>query len=692
MKTIKIIMLVAGLTATSPAHASPVGQTVFGNQQSSFLISSNSYMNIKPTGGVTFYRGNLTNTGGGIVEGNPIYFDFGTYNYFNAQMNLNGVLQPARNTGGTIQLGAESPNGFGVMIANPGGLSGVTVQAQEGQSLMRGQPLFFGANKLSITDENTIFLVAVQNTVNTNIALNGGLFILQDDLRLGDSAIITGDGAIHLNSRRLLLGGQDATWTGNISWSSALDIQFNSAVSLQGTWTFEDIGQINGNGNVLDLRGTAESPGGEIIVAPGATLSISSVQIKGIGDNTDPLGNLLGKIRLADDATLQLSDVVIEMDDSYTVVSGTWYINGSSTVVTKGNILRFADSEDGTTNGHLTVDRVSLTYDTLATLDQNNIQPILITDPTSKYITILGNGDIRSVKQDSVTFHNYRSDSLLQKYAIVAPYRKFYVYPSLDGSTQVFDVVIDGNTNFLGFTLTDEPVFIISDGVHATTQNMILRDVSPKHFSFGVGSSLLFGDKTMLSLARNEVLDYQWTFEGNTILRGTGQVLDLGTSGSLVLQGENSTLLLDGIILKGIRGNNIRCTSNTSTIKMRGVKWVQEADFTFSTGGIQLVDDVTMVGPNRFTYASTQPFAILADATLFLCRNLTFDWRGTVNGLQLADDGSAAMQLDQVRVQADGGLVLNTPGRLIVRNANYKVGKGTINFDSLYKDFSGSFK
>ena len=37
----------------SPAHASPVGQTVFGNQQSSFLISSNSYMNIKPTGGVT---------------------------------------------------------------------------------------------------------------------------------------------------------------------------------------------------------------------------------------------------------------------------------------------------------------------------------------------------------------------------------------------------------------------------------------------------------------------------------------------------------------------------------------------------------------------------------------------------------------------------------------------------------------
>ena len=125
---------------------------------------------------------------------------------------------------------------------------------------------------------------------------------------------------------------------------------------------------------------------------------------------------------------------------------------------------------------------------------------------------------------------------------------------------------------------------------------------------------------------------------------------------------------------------------------MRGVKWVQDGDFTFNTGAIQLVDDVNMIGPNTFTYASNQPFSILSDATLYLCRNLTFNWQGTVNGLQLASDGSAAIQLDQVRVQATtgSGLVLNTPGRLIVRNANYKV--GSVNFDSLYKDFSGSFK
>ncbi len=687
MNSIKIIIMACALYLPC-IFATPIGQTIFGNKDASLVVSDDSYVKITPTKGVTITGGNFANTGSGIVEGNPIKFDFGTYTLFNSRVDLNGVLIPDSTGGGTIKIGGDSPNGFGVMIANPGGLASIKVEAEsaEGGSIMRGQPLFFGENDLTLQNSNTLFNVAVQNAVNTNITLNGGILRLQDDLLLGDSAVIKGDGYVLLNNRRLSLGGQAAAWTGNIGWFSALDIQLNSAVSLPGKWTFFDSSQLNGNGNVLDLAG-----GGELIVAPGSILRMASVQIKGLGKRSD-----LGKIRLGDGATLFLSDVVIEMDDDYDVVSGTWYVEGSSKVITKDHILNFKDSDNGSTHGRLTVDRVDLTYDTLATLDKVNIQPTLINDPQRKYIHVLQSGDIRTIKGDTVTFHNYRADSLLQKYAIVAPYRKFVVYPELNDTIQNFDVLIDGNTNFLGFTRCDDAVFIVSPGVRATTQNMIIRDVSTKNIAIQKtlehpDTSLTFGNKTMVTFARNEVLDYPWVFEGSTILRGGGMVLELQGEGAIILKGTNSRLLLDGIILKGINGTNVRCEDNTSTIQMRGVKWIQSDDFTFEKGSIELVDDVTMVGPHTFTYSSQQPFSILSDATFSLCRNLIFNWLGTPRGLVLAANGTAAIQLDQATLVAPQGLTTTTPGRLIVRNKNYNQ-NDKVNFNSLEKDYSGSFK
>ncbi len=674
MKKISIAGLLASLLLVG--HVEAYGKVIFGSKDSSIVITDDSCFKVVPTF-VTIEGGNFENTGYARVEGNPIKFDQGIYTYFNSRINLEGVVD-----GDTIQLGENSPQGFGVMIANPGGLAGAKISALKGQSIMRGQPLFFGPNDITLADL-AVFQLAVQNAVNTDITLNNGILRLQDDLLLGDSAAINGDGYVLLNNRRISFGGQSGTWTGNLVWYSALDIQLNSPIVLAANWLFADQGQINGNGNVLDLTG-----GGQILVDDNSVLRLASVQIKGLGN-----GEGFGKIRLGQGARLYLSDVVIEMGDDYDVISGEWYVEGSSKVITKDHVLSFKeDPEDAAKNGKLIVDRVDLTYDTLATLDKINIRPSLINDPLRRFVQIIGSGDIRTIKGDTVTFHNYRADSLLQKYAIVAPYRKFFVYPELldDLTTQNFDVLIDGNTNFLGFTRCDEPVFIVSADVQATTQNMVMRDLSPRHIALEAGASLTFGDKTMVTLARNEVLNYPWVFSGDTILRGAGMVLELGPEGAIIVTGSNSTLLLDGVILKGVHGNNIRCTENTSNISLRGVKWIQSDDFTYAAGSMTLVDDATIVGPSRFIYASNRPFAILADATLFLTRDLTFDWRGAKNGLQFVDAaGTGAIQLDQVTVAAPNGLVIDTPGRLIVRNTNYK--EGIVDFDVLTPDYSGSF-
>ena len=663
----------------------------FGSKTSTIMVKHGSIMEIAPTRDVMeIDGGNFMNQGFGTIFGKPLQFKRGVYTFFNSVSDLNGTLLPE---GNIIQLLDDGlGDGGGTMIANPGGLSQVRVYNYEGINLMRGQPLFFGENDLQLAGQSTVLRVAVQNAVNTNITLNGGILTLQDNLHLGDDAVILDDGHVIFNKRRMTLGGKASVWAGEILWENAEDLQLNSAVTLNGKWTFQGNGQINGNGNVIDLAN-----GGSIIVSNNSQLRLSGLHIKGLGE--------AGKIKLAPAATLILSDVVIEMESDYTIDSGTVFIEGNSTVITKNYILTFGDSVENSTSGKLIVDRVALTYDTLASIDQLNIRPPLIQDPTRKYVEIFGQGEIRTIRSDTITFHNYRSEPVLQKYAIVAPYRKFEVFPEiLEGIGEVgYDVIIDGNTNFLGFTKTDEKVFIITPGVHATTQNIILRDFSTKHVQFDAGSSLVFGDQTTITFARNEYLDYPWYFQGTTVLRGAGNILELGPNGSIIIQGENSQLLLDSLIIKGVNGTNIRCVSDSSKLQLKNVKWVQSGNVTYNNGGIELLDEVTMLGgfvtvdsvqqPFNFIYNSSQPFRILSDGTLLLTRNMIFTYSpvSAASNLMQFEDYSGAIWFDQATLAAASGTNLQlTGGRVVVRGRNFLSGSISIATDVLVDRPSGS--
>jgi hypothetical protein len=672
----------------------------FGNKQSALVIGNGSFLEVKTPpiplafgmtkpGEMEIDGGALVNDGFGTITGDNIRFKRGMYSFLNSESDLEGVLEP-QGEESLIKLTSNVVyEDGGTMIANPGGLAGFKLSGLPGVNFLRGQPLFFGTNDVELRDSSTLLALAIQNTLNTSITLNGGQLYLQDDLRLGDDAVILDSGRVVFNNRRLSLGGKISTWNGNVIWDGAQDLQLNSAITLNGIWFFLGDGQINGNGNVIDLFN-----GGIIGIVEGATLRLAGVHIKGLGKS--------GEIKMAPDAKLILTDVTIEMDDDYVIDAGTVYIEGNSTIITKDHILTFADSVDGPWNGHLTVDRVALTYDTLASIDKYNIQPALINDPDNKYIDILGNGEIRTIRSDTITFHNYRSSPVLLKYAIVAPYRPFYVFPEVnpDGS-QNFDVLIDGNTNFLGFTRTDDQVFVVTKGVHATTSNIIMRDLSTKHIGFEEGASLVFGDHTTITLSRNEYLNYKWTFEGETILRGGGSILELGPQGSIEVIGENSTLLLDGVILKGINGENVKCTHDTNKIQMKSVKWIQSDDLSFNHGSLELLDDVTMFGGFKasdatsqyaLNYHSAQPFNILANATLLLTRNMKIAFNPTdvtKTNLLTFQNNTAALSMDQATLDSITALTLSG-GRLIVRNGNYIGGSVAIGANMLVDQPAGA--
>jgi len=156
--------------------------------------------------------------------------------------------------------------------------------------------------------------------------------------------------------------------------------------------------------------------------------------------------------------------------------------------------------------------------------------------------------------------------------------------------------------------------------------------------------------------------------------------LNLGPNGSIVLQGLNSTLLLDGITLKGINGTNVRCMDTTNTMTLKNVKWVQSGDFTFNTGGIQILDDTTFISPFNFTYASNVPIQIMTAATFSIIRNQSFTL-APPNGspdMILFADSNASLLLDEATLNIVPGVLNLDVGRLIIRDANFI--SGTINF------------
>jgi hypothetical protein len=647
----------------------------FGNTQSTVNVRDTSKLEVNTPGQWIIENGGVANQGFGVIEGQDIKFDHGVYTFFNSVSDVSAVLNPNRNM---VQLEAVDINGTdGTMIANPGGLNGVRVDAIQGVNFLRGQPLFFGTDDILLRDESTILSVAIQNTLNTNVWLREGVLLLQDDLRLGDDSVIKDSGHVIFNKRRLSLGGKISVWNGDILWQSAQDMQMNSAVTLNGKWSFLGENQINGNGNVIDIAN-----GGSIAVLGGSILRLAGVQIKGLG--------ILGKIALAPDAVLILSDVVIEMESDYDVTSGKIMIEGNSSIITKDHLLTFKDSADGLTRGKLIVDRVSLTYDPASSIDNLNIRPMLIQDPEHKYIEVLGNAEIRAYRADPLTFHNYKFASALQRYSIVAPYRPFQIYPVTNPDTNEleYDVEINGNTNFLGFTKTNEKILIVSENVKAKTTNIHMRDLSPQHIKLETGSSIVFGDQTQVNIARNEVLDYPWVFENNTILRGGGNILELGPNGAIVLQGQNSQLLLDGIVIKGISAEKIRCLDNSSKIVLQDVKWIQDGDFTYNLGGLEILNDVYMIGGFtidavgdyfylNFDYRSSQPLRINLNSTLWLTRDmyLTIAPIDDNTGILQLEGPSAALSMDQATLAATNpsGIDLQT-GRLVLRDYNYFIG------------------
>lgn len=655
----------------------------FGSKTSSLVAGDDGVLNIA-TSGLTVDAGTVTKKKTGQVKGRSIRFENAYFNSWLSEGFITGTFVPD-DADGVIELQNPETDSGDFLLTNPGGLFSKVKVKDEGTGVLRGNPLFFGTDDIIVeapSESSTSvgwLALGVQNTVNTNINLNGGVLELQGDLSLGDDASIVGGGQVVFNNRRLSLGGTASYWTDSLLWNNALDLQLNSKVTLQGAWLFYSDCQVNGNGNVLDIAD------GILLLYPGAKLRLSGVRLKGLGS---------GEIIMAEDSELILSDVEIEMNDDYDIYAGGVYVDGSTNIITKDHTLTFRSSTDDDwgiafdaefnleyikgldTHGSLTIDRVALTYDPLEFIDKFNIRPLRIQDPNHKFVNIIHNGSIRKFRMESISFLDYSSDTAMQRYAVVMPARPVKIFPESTGGKLNYDFTVRGRSNYYRFTCAHEPLIFISDDVHVVYEDLLFSEFSAEYLSLGSNASLIFGDKTTVQLFRSEELNYTWTFRGNAILRGGGSILTLGSHGNIVLDGEGSTLLIDGLTLKGVTDNNVRCLKGSSKIIFKDVKWVQSGDFTFDTGAFDLLGDLTMASPYTFSYTTTQKSTILSDSTLTLMRGMTFNYQPAVTtgasakSLLYLQDFSSTLVLNEVTLSAPAPGIQLTNGRLILSKRN----------------------
>jgi hypothetical protein len=289
------------------------------------------------------YDGTLVRAVGGTITGQNISFLEGVFEDAGNELFLTGVFNP---------LGQLLLNGNSFVRGEPGQiLQNVLVTGANNK--LSGQPTF--SSDIVLQDSDTTLNVELQSAVNNNIQLNGGRIILDDDLAFVDQRMPVGTGIITGDGHTVSTGGTPFTWTTNLTFDTDANLELHTQVDLDGSLTFTGINTINGHGNVFDITE------GSINIAPGSTLYLTDVMLRGLGTGA---GNLMfGDIA----STAVLSNVTLELIAPFATPQGNIYVQGPGTWVLKDNNWNFGS------DGMVTVDGVTLFTDQAGALNLGNL-------------------------------------------------------------------------------------------------------------------------------------------------------------------------------------------------------------------------------------------------------------------------------------------------------------------------------
>jgi hypothetical protein len=627
----------------------------FGERRSAIKVGDGATLDVLSASNMQITDGSLVKKASGAnIRGQSISLSSGILDSAGAESLVTAIYDPT-GANDTIQL-----TGNHSFDAEPGTvLQEITVSGNNNK--IEGQPLFNNDPGITLQAASAYLTLAIQSKLNKNIALGGGVLRLDDDLRFADDIQLTGEGTVQLNGNQISFGGKDLGYTSTIYWDHASDMVLNAKVALSSTWTFEGESHIAGNGNILDL-----TQGGTLWIKHGSTLHLRDIKLRGLGSGSFVFEDKTSQVRF--------SDSQVEMDRNYTVTQGGIYVDGESTIYVKNWILNFDQ------NGSLTVDGTCLWYDLLDqeshVVDWYSIKPTKDNDLQQAHIAYLNDGVIRRIDGGGSSPIIWAGVNYLHEDLWLSPDHYAIV---------IDDKVVLGRSHSIHFSRTDDPIehythplIEVQDGKTLTLLNIVLENFSPNHISLGTDSSVSFSDKTTIELFGNTDLNETWTFVGDCIIRGMGHTLTLGENGNIVVQKSDvvhSSVLFDDITIEGISGNKIRCIDNTGTLSFNGVTWIQDENYSFTVGHIDIVGSMVMKGDSEvvFAYETNEESKIWQDSSLKLDTGFTFSYapndRSQRDLIQMADETAIIFMNGATLRSTKAGLRL-TKGTLILDHKN----------------------
>ncbi|MFC1841522.1 hypothetical protein ACFLYA_00455 [Candidatus Dependentiae bacterium] len=116
-----------------------------------------------------------------------------------------------------------------------------------------------------------------------------------------------------------------------------------------------------------------------------------------------------------------------------------------------------------------------------------------------------------------------------------------------------------------------------------------------------------------ITLNSNANLSGKWIFEDTCIINGNGHTIDVGQTGQILVK-DGSQLTLRNVSLHMVSQNDVQLESDTSSIVLDSVKWVQDTDIIFDKGSIKFLNTVEFIGSYSFLYDSSRTSTIEADS------------------------------------------------------------------------------
>lgn len=172
--------------------------------------------------------------------------------------------------------------------------------------------------------------------------------------------------------------------------------------------------------------------------------------------------------------------------------------------------------------------------------------------------------------------------------------------------------------------------------------------------------------------------------QGECVIDGKGYVLDLSGTTSLAVD-SGASVLLQNLIIKGVSAGNILCLDGNGTVSLENVTLLLDADYSFTQGSLEILENVIIGGPHVFTYKSSKKSTIKSHAKLVFDSGMTlkYDAPTTAKDLLAMEDATSILYLHETTLHSTTTGLRLTKGTLVLEGTCPVISDATVEAEAI---------